>query len=196
MQEHHTCRIDFLGNPLPHFAPSDFLFKIARTPAELKAFWRLRRDIFCREQRIFQESDRDEFDETMIPIVCTSLLMGMEDQVVGVVRIDQREPGLWWGSRLGVNRDFRHLHSMSASVSQRNRQPSAFGSIGAGLIYKAVTTAQALGCHTFLATVQSQNARFFQRLHWQRLEEIQIYGLPHMKMRADLKHYPPAEFVF
>lgn len=188
-------RHDFTGCPIPSFAPNDFVFKIARTPSEHEGFWRIRREIFCEEQGIFPGTDRDEHDETMIPIICKSLLMGMEDEVVGAVRIDELEPGLWWGSRLGVHRGYRHLSHLSLSVPQRNRQPGFFArrSIGAGLIYKAVSTANALGCHTFLALVQYQNARFFQRLHWRPIEELVLYGIPHVKMEAELRFYPPAQ---
>ena len=103
------------------FQPKDFLFKIAQTRRELEGFWELRRSVFCEEQKLFKESDRDEHDRNIIPIVCVSLLMGMPDQVVGVVRIDEREPGVWWGSRLGVHRDFRHVRRLSSSVPTRNR---------------------------------------------------------------------------
>ena len=185
------------GFPLltPVFQPRDFVFKIARTPAELDGFWRLRQAVFCEEQKIFQGTDEDEYDRAMIPIVSLSLVMGMEDEVVGVVRIDEREPGVWWGSRLGVRRNFRNLRRLSSSVPIRNRQPDFYGgrSIGAGLIYKAVSAAQALGCRTFLAHVQQQNAAFFERLHWKPLGEVDLYGVTHVKMEADLDFYPPAE---
>ncbi len=180
--------------PFDDFSPSDFVFKIARSPKELDDFWKLRHQVFCLEQKIFQGTDRDEYDESMIPIICTSLVMGMEDQVVGVVRIEERERGVWWGSRLGVHPRFRNIGRLSSSVPQRNSQPPFFGkhSIGAGLIYKAVSTANGLGCHTFLALVQSQNARFFERLHWTSIRELEYRGHPHFKMQADLPHYPPA----
>ncbi len=179
------------------FLPSDFVFKIARSEEELRGFWRRRTEIFCEEQGLFDGSDRDEYDDTMIPIVCVSLVMGMEDQVVGMVRIDEREPGLWYGSRLGVHRNYRHLARLSHSVPQRNHQPDFYGgrSIGAGLIYKAVSTANALGCHTFLAQVQAQNAPFFQKLHWRPIREIEMHGIPHVKMQAELDFYPPADRV-
>jgi len=184
-----------LFEPVLDFKPCDFVFKIARTSHELEGFWRLRHKIFCEEQKIFRGTDRDEHDKTMIPIISMPLVMGMEDEVAGVVRIDEREPNVWWGSRLGVHRDFRVTSRKSSSVSTRNRQPGFYGqrSIGAGLIYKAVSTAHALGCKTFLAHVQEQNAIFFQRLHWKALAKVNLFGIRHIKMEADLECYPPAE---
>ena len=187
-----------LFDPFEQFSPPDLIFKIAQSPEELRGYSALRRTIFCDEQSIFRDTDRDDFDDRAIPIVCESLLAGMEDAVVGVVRIDEREPGLWYGSRLGVAADFRSVKRLSPGVARRSRLPvyRGLGALGAGLIYKAVSTAQAIGCHEFLATVQQQNARFFQRLHWEPLAEMDLFGLPHVKMRADLSYYPPAESVF
>lgn len=180
------------------YTPPDFSFCIARDSEQLHGYWKIRTQIFCDEQKIFHDSDRDEIDERAIPIVCETLIAGMEDSVVGVVRIDERAPGLWYGSRLGVAADFRSVKKISPGVAMRNHQPvyRGLGALGAGLIYKAVSTAHALGCHEFLATVQHQNARFFQRLHWEPLEELKLFGLTHVKMRADLKYYQPAESVF
>jgi putative N-acetyltransferase (TIGR04045 family) len=73
-------------------------------------------------------------------------------------------------------------------VAQHARR---IGSVGSGLIRLAVCTAHAHGCHTFLAQVQSQNAPLFRRLHWQTLAEIEVHGLPHHLMQADLAFYPP-----
>jgi len=176
------------------YHPCDFVYKFAQTPAELAGYWRLRRQVFCEEQAIFTGSDRDGHDDCMLPIICTTLIAGMEDRVVGTVRIDERSPGVWWGSRLCVHPDFRKLGSISPGVPVRNHQPGFYAkrSIGAGLIYKAVSSAHALGCHRFLATVQRQNAIFFRRLHWKVLEEIELHGMTHVKMQADLDFYPPA----
>ncbi|HYY30741.1 MAG TPA: MSMEG_0567/Sll0786 family nitrogen starvation N-acetyltransferase [Chthoniobacterales bacterium] len=185
-------------DPFTRFTPQDFVFKIARTHEELEGFWSLRKQIFCEEQNLFQGSDRDQFDEHAIPIICETLIAGMEDSVVGVVRIDERAPQVWHGSRLGVAPEFRSVKRISPGVALRNHQPiyRGLGALGAGLIYKAVSTAHALGCREFLATVQHQNARFFQRLHWEPLGELELFGLPHVKMRADLDYYRPAECVY
>ena len=186
--------LDFSA-PVRPYQANDFVYKIAREPTELDGFWRLRREIFCEEQGLFQGSDVDEHDPGMIPIVAKSLLMGMDDDIVGVLRIEERAPRVWWGSRLGVHRDYRRLRDMAGSVAIRNRQPSFLKrqSIGAGLIYKAVSTAQALACQVFLAHVQHQNAAFFRRLHWEPIGEVELYGVRHVKMRADLDFYPPAQ---
>jgi len=178
----------------PSYSPHDFVFKIAKSPEDLAGFFALRRDVFCQEQGIFNGDDRDLSDEAMIPIVCKTLIAGMEDAVAGVVRIQERTPGLWHGSRLGVAADYRRIRHFSPGVAIRNLQPCyhGLGALGAGLIHKAVSTAKALGCHEFLATVQIQNARFFQRLHWEPLEEITLHGIPHVRMRADLSCYQAA----
>lgn len=183
--------------PFKSYTPQDFIFKLATDPADIRGYHQLRRDIFCEEQGVFEFDDHDLFDESAMPIVCKSLIAGMEDVVAGVVRIDERKPRVWYGSRLGVAADFRRVRHISPGVAVRNLQPClhGLGALGAGLIFKAVSTANALGCDEFLATVQHQNARFFQRLHWEPIGEMMIHGIKHVKMRADLAHYRPAARV-
>lgn len=158
-----------------------YRFELAETVAEVSAYYGLRHQIFCREQGLFHGSDRDEIDRTAYPIVALASVRSIYapdlarwEQVVGVVRIYETEPGLWYGGRLGVRADHRRGWH-----------------IGKGLIEKAVTTANTWGCHRFLATVQWQNVRFFQRLHWHSLEEQMICDRPHHLMQADLAYYPP-----
>lgn len=147
-----------------------YQFKLASTQ-EITAYFALRHAIFTEEQQLFTGNDVDEFDEIAYPIVAISLDL---QQVVGVVRIYEVEPGVWYGGRLGTHRDYRQGWQ-----------------IGKGLIYKAVTTAHNWGCQQFLATVQLPNVRFFQRLHWQSLQELTICDRPHHLMQADLNFYPP-----
>lgn len=130
----------------------------------------LRRSIFVDEQQLFSQHDIDEYDQIAYPIVAVDQ---NSNTVVGVVRIYEVEPGIWYGGRLGTHPQYR-----------RGWQ------IGKGLIHKAVTTANTWGCQQFLATVQQQNVRFFQRLHWHSLEEITIRGYLHHLMAADLAYYP------
>ncbi len=156
------------------FLPGQFRVKLARDAWELRGHYRLRRDIFCAEQRIFARDDRDDIDAAAEPLVALSCVAGDPDRVVGVVRIHEAAPGLWWGSRLGVQSEFRRI-----------------GSIGAQLVRLAVCTATARGCDRFLAHVQAQNVPFFARLGWHSEAEVPLHGLPHHRMHADLRHYPP-----
>jgi putative N-acetyltransferase (TIGR04045 family) len=153
-------------------------FELAIAPREIEAYFALRRAIFCQEQGLFNSSDADQIDQIAYPIVAIDRTLPADQSVVGVVRIYEPEPGLWYGGRLGVHPDYRRA-----------------GRIGKGLIYKAVTTANTWGCQRFLATVQLQNVRFFQRQHWDSLEEIMICDRPHHLMEADLAHYPPGQEV-
>lgn len=148
-----------------------YSFKLALSPDEIEAYFQLRHAIFCQEQKLFTGSDIDELDSIAYPIIAVAA----NQQIVGVVRIYEIEPGIWYGGRLGTHADYR-----------RGWQ------IGKGLIYKAVTTANTWSCTQFLATVQPQNVRFFQRLHWRSLQEVLVCNRPHHQMEADLHYYPPA----
>lgn len=146
-------------------------FKLAVSPPEIENYFSLRHDIFVKEQGLFAASDVDDLDAIAYPIVAINTDAAA---TVGVVRIYELEPKFWYGGRLGVHADYRRT-----------------GKIGKGLIHKAVTTANTWGCQRFLATVQLQNVRFFQRLHWASLEELTICDRPHHLMEADLSFYPP-----
>jgi putative N-acetyltransferase (TIGR04045 family) len=150
---------------------ANYLFKLAGTPAEISAYYALRHKIFVEEQGLFSGNDVDPLDEIAYPII--AIEPDLPTAVLGVVRIYEPEPRLWYGGRLGTHPDRRKGWQ-----------------IGKGLIYQAVTTANTWGCDRFLATVQIQNVRFFQRLHWDSLEQVEIHGITHHLMQADLKHYP------
>jgi putative N-acetyltransferase (TIGR04045 family) len=158
-------------------ASSDrFTFHLLRSNSSLiNGYWELRSAIFCEEQHLFEATDRDAIDADAYPITAIHHGSSHCGQVVGVVRIVEQQPRIWYGGRLGVQREFR-----------RHNQ------IGKGLIWKAVTTAHGWGCDRFLATVQIQNVRFFQRLHWSSIDELDIKGIRHHLMEADLSYYLPA----
>lgn len=149
-----------------------YLFKLAQTQAEVAAYFELRRQIFVEEQHVFEQSDIDPMDSISYPIIAVKSNVPISD-VLGVVRIYEPEPRLWYGGRLGAHPEHRKALQ-----------------VGKGLIYKAVTTANTWGCDRFLATVQLQNVRFFQRLHWSSIQEVKIQGIPHHLMEADLSYYP------
>jgi putative N-acetyltransferase (TIGR04045 family) len=161
--------------PLPVcFTPGEYLIEQAQTAFQKSGCFALRRDVFCREQKIFDTDDRDEVDEHGILLAAWSCLFGHAHEVVGTVRIHEPEPKLWWGSRLAVAKPYRRV-----------------GGIGAALIRLAVGTAKHHGAETFLAHVQAQNLALFESLHWRALDQKSIHGRPHYLMRADLAAYEP-----
>ena len=159
--------------PFAPFQASAFQVKFATEIWERRGAAALRRRVFCSEQGLFSDDDRDAIDDVAIPIVALSMFGVAADAVVGTVRIHETEPGLWWGSRLAVAPEYRRA-----------------AALGAALIQLAVASAHARGCRRFLAHVQSQNATLFHRLHWRTLAEIELHGRPHHHMEADLDFYP------
>ncbi len=155
------------------FAACHFRLKFASEPWEQQGAAALRRQVFCHEQGLFQDHDRDAIDDEAIHLVALSTMAVLADEVVGTVRIHQREPGVWYGSRLAVDRRYRRV-----------------GALGAALVKLAVSSANSLGCHRFYAHVQAQNELMFRRLHWDRVSEIELHGQPHVFMQADLAAYP------
>jgi putative N-acetyltransferase (TIGR04045 family) len=154
----------------------DLVVRWARDAWERDAAFAIRREVFCAEQGLFADDDRDAIDEYAQALVAVWSERGEAPCVVGTVRIhrDSQQHGSWFGSRLAVSAEFRR-----------------HGRIGANLIRLAVSSAHALGCTTFLAHVQAQNAPLFQRLHWRTLEEELLFGRAHHVMQADLAYYPP-----
>lgn len=161
-------------DPVPRFTPSEYRCKFVEHGWEGAGYRRLREAVFCDEQGLFRGDDRDEIDRRARPIVAVSIWGVAADDVVGCVRIDEREPGVWYGSRLAVRPDMRGAAPLAAQ-----------------LIRKAVRSAHAAGCERFLAHVQRRNVRLFRRLHWRPLGAIDVCGTPHELMEADLAHYPP-----
>lgn len=172
-----TCEMEELNivaaPPRIRRSDASVRIKLATGTLEVGSTLALRRAVFCEEQQIFQGDDIDVIDAVALPIAAILSIPGAADEVVGTVRIHQPEPGLWYGSRLAVAKHARRI-----------------GSVGSGLIKLAVSTANARGCHTFLAQVQAQNVPLFERLHWYSLQEMDIHGRPHHLMQADLAHYP------
>ena len=159
---------------LAPFVPPQFGIKLATERWERAASVELRAAVFCREQKLFGASDRDEIDAVAATIVAVDYVMGMTHRVVGTVRI-HAAGSTWWGSRLAIEAQYRAVYGL-----------------GRGLIYRAVTTAHARGCDAFFAHVQVQNVNFFRRLNWEPLHAATVAGCPHMLMQADLAAYPPS----
>ncbi len=151
--------------------------KVAKSQWEKRGYFELRQKIFSHEQQILSVDEKDEKDFRAIPIVALASSWSIGDAVVGAVRIYQdvnaRPENVWYGGRLCVARSYRGHQSIAKA-----------------LINEAVSRAKELGCTRFLANVQPQNERYFQSVHWQTLGDIEIAGLPHRHMIADLDCYP------
>ena len=155
------------------FAACHFRLKYATERWEMDGAATLRRRVFCEEQKIFDNHDRDATDDTAIHLVALSTMAVLADEVVGTVRIHENEPGIWYGSRLAVDRRYRRV-----------------GALGAALIKLAVCSANSIGCTRFYGNIQAQNELMFRRLAWQRVAAIDLHGQPHVLMQADLAAYP------
>jgi putative N-acetyltransferase (TIGR04045 family) len=149
--------------------------EVASERWQVEAYFRLRQQIFALEQGLFGDSDRDDRDAGALPIVALTDIAGMPDRVVGVVRIYESAPGIWYGGRLGVDPEYRRARA-----------------VGTALITEAVSTAHALGAREFFATVQERNVRYFERHRFHALEAVEVCGRPHRLMSAELSVYPPA----
>ena len=178
----HAAR-QFVPSPAPwcdqslDYQPSGFRVQWASNGWMQQQAHALRRQVFCEEQGLFGGDDLDALDRdepTTRTLVALSCLAGEADELLGTVRMHRAAPGVWWGSRLAVQRAWRTHRGL-----------------GSTLIRLAVTSAHALGCETFLAHVQAQNVPLFQRLHWQVRDEMLLHGRMHALMQADLAHYPP-----
>ncbi len=164
------------GRPArPPAVTGRFRVGAAAEPWQVRAYFALRRSVFCGEQRLFAGTDRDAADAAAAPIVAVSAdAVVADDAVVGTVRVHEASPGVWFGSRLAVDPDWRGLPALAPA-----------------LIRAAVTTALGRGCHTFLAHVQPANVPLFRRLRWHPLEVVTVCGRPHRLMRADPSRYRP-----
>ena len=140
----------------------DILCRLA-TPQELRAAYKIRHEIFVKEQKLFSRSDKDTLDSQSIHIVA---LAGNE--IVGTVRVYEQESGIWFGSRLAVRRPFR-------------------GRAGAMLVQKAIEIVRERDAKKFFAYVQLRTVPFFKRLRWKPVEKpVDYHGKPHQLMEAQL----------
>jgi putative N-acetyltransferase (TIGR04045 family) len=156
------------------FSPVEYRVKWAEHPWERKRAYALREAVFCREQGLFERTDRDAIDTMAQLLVAVSCVAGLPDDVVGTVRIHAVERNVWWGSRL--------------AVAPAHRTVAA---LGPTLIRLAVSSARALGCREFLAHVQCRHLGLFEHMHWRALKLESLHGRPHYLMRAKLERYPP-----
>lgn len=147
-----------------------FIFKIAENEIELEYYFRIRREVFIDEQKVFDETDVDIYDtDPFHKAIHIVALKESDETMVGAVRCYRKEGDTWFGGRLSALQGYRN------------------GRVGAGLVKFAVKTMKSQDCKNFHAYVQPQNVRFFKRLGWEPVGESVTYqGLPHQLMKADL----------
>ena len=151
--------------------------RAVRTASEREACFRIRHQVFVREQRLFlvpgsgHGDDRDGHDADPATIHVLGLAGG---DICGTVRLyPLAAPGVWQGDRLAVLPGSRRL------------------GLGAPLVRFAVTTAARAGGHRMDAYIQPGNVPFFEWLGWQRAGGLAPYaGIPHQRMVIDLTTVP------
>ena len=140
----------------------------AASHADLAEHHAIRHAVFVVEQQVFEESDRDGYDDT--PGV-VHLLGRYDGAPAGAVRLFPLHPdlGIWQGDRLGVLAQYR-VHG-----------------VGGPLVRCAVATAASRGGSRMVAHIQQPNVDFFTRLGWQTDGPTENYaGLAHQPMRIEL----------
>jgi putative N-acetyltransferase (TIGR04045 family) len=140
--------------------------RVASSAEDVAAHHAIRRAVFVDEQGIFEEDDRDAWDDAAVKVVAVS-----GDRIVGAVRLYPiDEAGLWKGDRLAVLRDARRLH------------------VGAPLVRFAVRTAGERGGTRMIAKIQARNVAFFRHLGWTSVGDPRDYrGASHQDMTIALR---------
>jgi len=142
----------------------------ARNPHERNEAFKIRREVFVNEQRMFSVSDRDENDSKGIILVAKT-----DGKIIGTVRVFPGKAGVehWIGGRLAVQKEYRT------------------GRTGSLLVKEAMKRVKKKGCTVFTAEIQERNVRFFKKLGWQPIGQVtEPFGFPHQTMRADLSLVP------
>ena len=116
-----------------------YVFKLAESAAEIEQYFAVRKEVFVDEQKLFAESDRDEYDAIALPIIAKEMA---SDTVVGTVRCYSVAEGVWIGGRLAVRKAYR-------------------GRLGVVLVRTALRVMVENKCQEFYAYVQIQNVHFF-----------------------------------
>lgn len=137
--------------------------------SEVEAYRLLRREVFVREQALFENHDRDDVDDDPRTVVLVA--RATDGELLGGVRLHPaphpsttgRDIGWWRGSRLAVLQGARH----------------GVG-VGAALVRAACARAEAAGALRFDAQVQARHATLFARLGWEVRGHVDLLGHPHV----------------
>jgi putative N-acetyltransferase (TIGR04045 family) len=166
--EPQTDILELLGDRSTLARRPAFHIHQASEQAELKAYHRLRGEVFVHEQQLFSGHDLDGRDADPRTVVLVA--RALDGSVIGGVRLgpvdDGPDIGWWAGGRLVV-------------------APGARGpqGVGGALVRAACARAEAEGVLRFDATVQSRNGVLFRRLGWRSVRPVTVAGAPHVLMR-------------
>lgn len=141
--------------------------RVARSVDERAQHFAVRHQVFVVEQRIFEGSDRDAYDDDPRTVHAIGEAGGV---VGGAVRLYPLDGDTWKGDRLAVLPAHRH------------------GLLGASLVRFAVTTAGARGGREMVAMIQLPNVPFFRTLGWSESGPVRAYhGVAHQPMAIPLR---------
>ncbi|CAO5249732.1 MSMEG_0567/sll0787 family protein [Frankia sp. AgKG'84/4] len=157
-----------LGAPALGAARPAWTIEVAAGEADLRAYRRLRHEVFVTEQGLFTGTDRDDADDDERTVVLVARATG--GTLLGGVRLHPAtavDLGWWWGGRLAVARAAR----------------GGGTGIGPALVRAACAFAEQAGVLRFDATVQPGAARMFTRLGWVPIRSQPAAGTPHLLMR-------------
>lgn len=136
-------------------------WEVFRSGPYLASAYAIRHEVFVEEQGLFQETDRDGWEEDSIHIVAR-----MDNRCLGTVRMTPLGDSNWLGSRLAVKKNHR-------------------GRLGFRLVRKAEEEVIKRGAKRFVAYIQLSRVDFFTQCGWRCVSEVPDYhGKPHMLMMA------------
>jgi putative N-acetyltransferase (TIGR04045 family) len=123
--------------------------------------FKIRKQVFVDEQKLFPDTDLDEHDKEALHIAAVS-----NDKIIGTVRIYREEEDVWVGGRLAVKKRYR-------------------GKAGKLLVLKAVEIVKANNAKVFKAVIQADNVPFFINLKWKPVGEMFLHhGQMHQLMQS------------
>jgi putative N-acetyltransferase (TIGR04045 family) len=143
---------------------TDIICRQVASEDELAECFEIRRKVFVQEQRLFEHSDKDEYDACAIHLAAFN-----QNRIVGTVRVYQDADGMWWGGRLAVLKKYR-------------------GRAGRELVLSAELSVKKHGAEKFFANILAENLNFFINIGWCPIGGgFLLYGKSHCLVMVDLQ---------
>ena len=142
---------------------SEIICRQIQDDDERSACFKIRKQVFVDEQKLFMDTDIDQHDETAVHLAAF-----INGRIIGTVRIYKEEADIWVGGRLAVKKGYR-------------------GRAGKLLVLKEVDIVKESNAKIFKATIQAENVKFFTNLKWGKSGKLFLhYGKKHQLMEAQL----------